>query len=274
MECRVFNSKRNSRRGAAVAAAAVTVLLATLAAAPALAKRTPPPPPPPAPPPPCASVSGPANFQCGGGGGTHIFLDKNETPTTAKAEYPKANDADNVAVTLSAASTVADGFANIKPVKDGAPLTDITFAFTDPNNAVTGFLFRGQLNEHADPIVVTVTDQEGVAQVFDYYVTSNSNPADIGELSFSQAIAGERVASVSLYDAGGWYEGKQFEVTLCTLLACPTGGFHRDPNGHGGFGAGGGAGGVPEPASWALMLVGAGLVGACVRTRPRASRAS
>ena len=243
--------------------ASLLAVMASLAVVPALAK-TDGKGPPPAPPPPCKSVSGPANFQCGAAAGDHIFLDKGKAVTSTTAEYPKANMGDNVAITLSAAADVADGFANIKPLKGGPLLTDITFTFTDPKNAVTGFLFRGQLNEHVDPIVVTVTDQSHVQQVFDYYVSSKSNPADIAALGISQALAGERIASISLYDVGGWFEGKQYEVTRCTMLACPTGG----------FGGGGGAGGIPEPASWALMLIGAAGVGALTRRRRSRGRAA
>ena len=230
----------------------IGAILATAAlASPALAKDNKPPASP-----PCASVSGVANFQCGAVKGDHIFLDSGKAVTSTTAEYPKANVGDNIAVTLSAAADVADGYANIKPVKNGALLTSITFTFTDPNNAVTGFLFRGQLNEHADPIVVTVTDQNDVQQVFDYTISSKSDPSDIGDIGFSQAISGERVKIVSLFTAGGWFEGKQYEVTACTADSCPNGGF-----------GGGGGGGVPEPAAWAMMLLGVAGVGGLTRRR-------
>lgn len=229
-------------------ATSLLVLMATLAAFPALAKGGGKPPPPP--PPPCAQVSGPVDFVCGAVTGVHIFLDKGKSVTSTTAEYPKANVADNVAVTLNTAADVAEGFANINPEKGGPLLTDITFRFTNPNNAVTGFLFRGQLNETKDPIVVTITDQNNAKEVFDYNISSG----DIGALGFSQAIVGARVAIVSLFTKGGWSEGKQYEVTECTAQSCPNGGF-------------GGGGGVPEPASWALMLIGAGSVGAIMRRR-------
>ena len=147
-----------------------------LIASPAAAKKPPPPPPPP---PPCEIVSGPDNFACGGVKGAHIFLDDGKGLTATTAEYPKQTDPDNVAITFNTGATadVANGFANIKP--DGtALLTDITFTFTDLNAPVTGFLFRGQLNEETDPIVVTVTDQNNVAEVFNYFINGNDNSFD------------------------------------------------------------------------------------------------
>lgn len=249
---------RGARRAGRMGAASLVILVASLTAASALAKVHGPPPPA-APPPPCASVNGPANFQCGSAGGEQVFLDMGKAVTSTTAEYPKVGANDNITITLNTAADIANGFSNIKAAKNGPLLTDITFKFTDPKNAVTGFLFRGQLNEAVDPIVVTVTDQNNVQQVFDYYVPSKNGPVDIAALGISQALAGERIASISLYDVGGWIEGRQYEVTACTALTCPTGG----------FAALGGTGAVPEPASWALMLIGAGGVGALARRRRR-----
>ena len=59
---------------------------------------------------------------------------------------------------------------------------------------------------------------------------------------------------MSLVTAGGWFEGKQYEVTLCTSTNCPGVILH---------------GGVPEPATWAMMLLGAGLVGGGLRMARR-----
>ena len=171
--------------GPLVAAGAVGASMYLIASA-AEAKAPPasPPPPPPAP-----ATAGPNNFQCGRGQGSHIFLDDGKDVTATTAEYPKASDADNVDLTFNTGANVADGFANIKPAGT-ALLTDITFNFTDPSDPVTGFLFRGQLNDNTDPIVVTVTDQHGAMQVFDYFVTGKKGPFDIGALGFSQLING------------------------------------------------------------------------------------
>jgi hypothetical protein len=68
---------------------------------------------------------------------------------------------------------------------------------------------------------------------------------------------GERVPSVSLYDAADWNDGKQDEAAPCIRKSCPSDAFA----GRSGFGR------LPEPASWALMLIGAGGVGALVRRR-------
>jgi hypothetical protein len=50
---------------------------------------------------------------------------------------------------------------------------------------------------------------------------------------------------------------------LDSFAAVSTGSFQSD------IGGGGGAGGVPEPATWALMIVGFGAVGAALRRRVR-----
>jgi hypothetical protein len=189
----------------------------------------------------CVITSGPADFQCGANKGVHIFLDKGKGVTSTTAEFPKSTSADDVVLTFSSAANVANGFANIKPDPKGSLLTTITFTFSNPR--VSGFLFRGELNEDTSPIVVTVMDQSNVAEVFNY--SGSCSQCDIGDLGFHQAIAGETINSVSLFTSGGWFEGKQYEVTPAV------------------------GGAVPEPASWIMMGVGLGCLGAFLRSSQR-----
>ena len=78
----------------------------------------------------------------------------------------------------------------------------------------------------------------------------------------SPSPASERLAPVKLYDDTGWNQGKPDAATPCDGGACADSGIGRQR----------GAGRLPEPASWALMLIGAGGVGALARRRRAADR--
>jgi hypothetical protein len=73
----------------------------------------------------------------------------------------------------------------------------------------------------------------------------------------ASAGRGERAPSVTLYDDAGWNEAKQDDPAPCAPENCAKGDFAGR----------GGSGRLPEPASWALMLIGAGGVGALARRR-------
>jgi hypothetical protein len=151
-------------------------------------------------------------------------------------------DGVNAPVATDVAANFASGDATIKPLKDGALLTDIV---VDPanNTLFNDFSFRGQDLVANQEIFVTVTDQVGATQTFSFTVDkANQDFTRFGIVG----LPGETIDKIEIQNSGGFKEAKQFAFSL----AQPTGG-------------------VPEPASWALMIVGVGLVGTALRSSRR-----
>jgi hypothetical protein len=121
-----------------------------------------------------------------------------------------------------------NGFSNIVPVKDGS-LTSATFTPADPEH-FGDFSLRGQLVK-AGTFVFTVQDDQGnLPQTFTFDSGKDDDFSRIGVVSFD----GESIKSVNV--TGDFKELKQIEFS-------------------------GIAGAVPEPATWALMLLGFGAMG-------------
>jgi hypothetical protein len=149
----------------------------------------------------------------------------------------------DVTIAVIGNADFASGNATIKPIKDGAKLTDLIFTPTDPT-AFDSFSFRGMDLLANQTIVVTVTDQNGgVSDPVDFLEpTKNADFARIGVIA---ALAGETIKSVEIYNSGGFKESKQFAFDV----AAPAG--------------------VPEPATWGLMLVGFAALGSALRAARR-----
>jgi hypothetical protein len=169
-----------------------------------------------------------------------ILLDNQKDVTSDTAETVK--NLGNVNVTTNVAADFANGFATIKPSGDDL-LTTLTFTPTDPT-AFNDFTFRGQDLVANQDFTVTVADNNGGTQTFTFN-GGNAN-ADFGRLGII-SLDGETIQSVTVSNPGGFKEFKQ--------PAFSTGGA------------------VPEPATWAMMLVGVGLAGAQMR-RSRARTAN
>jgi hypothetical protein len=109
------------------------------------------------------------------------------------------------------------------------------------------FSWRGQDADANQTLTVTVTDQNGVAEMFTF--AEGKANADFDRQGIVAATSGETIKQVELsMSGGGFKEAKQFAFSLAPGVV-------------------GTGGGVPEPASWALMVVGAGLLGAGLRVR-------
>jgi hypothetical protein len=166
-----------------------------------------------------------------------VFLD-NQKSTTSDTATVKGFG--NVAITTNTEADFANGFATIKPSGDTL-LTDLTF--TPTNSTFSDFTFRGQNLQADQNITVTVTDNTGGTQTFNFTGPgANADMARVGIIS----LDGETIQSVTVSNSGGFKEFKQAAFSVGT---------------------------VPEPATWAMMLVGVGLAGAQMR-RARARAAS
>jgi hypothetical protein len=105
---------------------------------------------------------------------------------------------------------------------------------------------------------VIVTDNQGdPAQTLTFMIAKANQ--DFGFDGIISADGGTIKSVELLLASPGFKEGKQFEFDcVVTSASCPNNG------------KGGGGGGVPEPATWALMLIGVSGVGAMMRSRRRA----
>jgi hypothetical protein len=167
--------------------------------------------------------------------GAHLMLSKAKDATASSGTV----GSQTVSIAVTGAADFADGFANIKP--DGDTLTTLTFTPTDPN-AFDSFSFRGQ-DLVADQLIrLIVQDNQGdAAEEFDF--TEGKANQDFAREGIIAALAGKTIKSVELINSGGFKEAKQFEFDVAP------------------------AGVIPEPAIWAMMLMGFGGLGAAMRSR-------
>jgi hypothetical protein len=161
------------------------------------------------------------------------------------------NSNDNVDVLTNTAVTVGNGYANIK--LDSGFLTSLTFTPTNPN-AYDGMFFRGQIGEtyackhhvctgtHFDgKVFVDITDNQG-DPMQTLIFTNVDLTSDFGKHGFENAIAGKTIKTARLYlDSTGFFdEVKQIDFSRAA-----------EPN----------VRGVPEPSTWAMMILGFAGVG-------------
>ena len=145
---------------------------------------------------------------------------------------------------------------------DGAPLT--TFSLADYPTVPEGY--RGG-PAAADTVRIHVqTDATGAISLYDILIIGRSTfkPLDVLHLQLQHDTPS---AGVGIVEAAYSYGPRQFvDGDLHCVLFC-SGTFTSAPGGIGGGGGGGAGGAVPEPASWALMIVGFGAAGAMLRRR-------
>jgi hypothetical protein len=167
----------------------------------------------------------------------HLNLTAAKDTTSSTGTVVTAND---VLIQTNVDANFASGFSTIKPVK-GQLLTDLIFTPTNPN-LFTDFTFRGQDIAANQTIDVVVTDENGVTQTLPF--SEGKANEDFGRQGIIANLAGETIKSVELVDSGGFEEAKQFSFSFAGAV-------------------------VPEPATWAMMLMGLGTMGAAMRARRR-----
>ena len=168
-------------------------------------------------------------------GGSHVKLVAAKDATSSTAEVLSPND---VNISVTGPSDFANGFANIKP-SGPASLTDLIFTPLSPT-AFDSFSFRGQDDAADQTINVIVTDQAN--QISSFSFTQAKANQDFTRFGIIAVAPGETIKSVEIQNSGGFKEAKQFEFDVAV---------------------------VPEPASWAMMIAGFGLVGASLRRNRR-----
>ena len=180
-------------------------------------------------------------FQVDNTEGTKLFLTK--ATDTASSTGTVINP-DDVTIGVTGNSDFADGFSTIKPIKGGT-LTDLLFTPVN-GNAFSGFTFRGQDAVKDQSIELIVTDNQGDAPEDFFFNVAKAN-ADFGPLGIDAINpAVNTIMSIELINSpGGFNEAKQFTFTGAVGI-----GTH---------------GTVPEPATWATMLLGIALVGGGIR---------
>jgi hypothetical protein len=147
-------------------------------------------------------------------------------------------------ITANDFSDFSSGDATIKPVM-GTTLSDLIF--TPSNDTMfDDFSWRGQDVNANQTLTATVTDQNGATETFTF-PEGNANE-DFARQGIVAATAGETIKQVELsMSGGGFKEAKQFAFSLAPGVVSA----------------------VPEPASWTLMVLGVGLVGAGLRLQRR-----
>jgi hypothetical protein len=145
----------------------------------------------------------------------------------------------DITIHANVLSDFASGHANIKPVGSGL-LTDLLF--TPANQDVfEDFSFRGQDLAAHQTIDIIVTDQHGASQTLT--IGEAKADEDFARVGIIANMPGETIRSVELVDSGGFKEAKLFAFSTVVGAA------------------------IPEPATWAMVLLGAGAVGAAMRRR-------
>jgi hypothetical protein len=168
-----------------------------------------------------------------------FFNNKSSLSLDAKSFFGSVNvnnTNDDVNVTTNTPVTIGDGYSNIKP--DSGTLTSLIFRPTNPN-AYEDMFFRGQINDSSRDttfdgiITATILDNHGVTTVVTF--SGVSDHGDFSPLGFRATLPGETIQSVtiSLDSTGVFKEFKQVDFSPA----------------------------VPEPSTWAMMILGFAGVG-------------
>lgn len=172
-------------------------------------------------------------------GGTKLFLDAAKDATSS---FGTVVTTDDVAISVTGVADFSNGFATIKPVKN-VQLTTLNFTPVNANE-FNSFSFRGQDDVTGQVIDVIIQDNQGnLPQTITF--TEGSKDQDFARQGIIAAMSGETIKSIEIIDSGGFKQAEQFEFDLA-----------------GGVGT---HGAVPEPATWAMFLIGFGAMGFMMR---------
>ncbi|WP_293345665.1 PEPxxWA-CTERM sorting domain-containing protein [Phenylobacterium sp.] len=154
----------------------------------------------------------------------------------------------------------------------GTEVNDGGGMLTQVDGSAMLFGIEGDLSPDAATTSVGIYNEGGVANGYQIgnYITLNDLVTAGGALSGS--IAGDGSDSDLFIDAGAGHDvalalGARLDVPADIVTRFTTYTFFRSDPLVAGQGPGGPIGGVPEPTTWAMMIIGFGLTGSVVRRR-------
>ena len=189
-----------------------------------------------------------------------------------------------VADALAANSVYNFGVAGAESGESGNVL-DLRFSTGTPVSIFTLADFHGVYEvygaggavNHTLSRIGVHTNSSGAISSFSILMGGRTptNPQTLTFLQFVNEGAGSVITEVLYYDPALHFRTEVAGEFRCNFRGYCGGAFVGTSGGIGGSGGvpGGGAGGVPEPASWALMILGFGGTGAMLRRRRQARMA-
>jgi hypothetical protein len=199
-------------------------------------------------------AGGSADLVCSSGDGdeSKLFEIKATGVTTFFNSIGTNTSVEDVQTDTNVKVDTSNGFGEVKPSTKGDSWITTTFSPTATSAfAWDGLFVRGQIidasktSKFDGDLFASVTQVNGVTTSFEW--TGLKTNADFGTLGFDEPLLSLGVAissaTFSLNGTGGIFKSmKQFEVSDCTVAS--------------GCMGGGGQPGVPEPSTWALLMLG------------------
>jgi hypothetical protein len=198
-------------------------------------------------------AGGSADLVCSSGDGdeSKLFEIKQDNTTTFFNSIGTNTGVQDVRTDTDVPVDTSNGFGEVKPTTKGDVWMNTIFSPTATSQfAWDGLFVRGQIIDAPNAkfngdLTATVTQVNGVTTTFTW--TGIKTNADFGTLGFDEPLLSLGVAissaDFSLNGTGGIFKSmKQFEVSECTAAS--------------GCMGGGGQPGVPEPSTWALLMLG------------------
>ena len=142
----------------------------------------------------------------------------------------------------------ANGFAAVSPHTAGAARLLTSITLTPQSGRFWGISFRGQDVAANQTITVTIQDKQGDAPETFSFLQAARN-VDFAAISLLTTLHAKTIKWVSIQNSGGFKNFKQVNWM-------------------------GSSASTPEPASWALMLLGLGGVGGALRSRRKTAQAN
>lgn len=139
----------------------------------------------------------------------------------------------------------ANGFASVSPSTAGPGGLLTSIIMTPQSGRFWGLSFRGQDVAANQTFTVTIQDKQGDApETFSFFQATRN--VDFTAINILTTLHAKTIKWVSIQNSGGFRDFKQIKWI-------------------------GSSASTPEPASWALMLLGLGGIGGALRSRRKAA---